>query len=179
MNYFLLLLIFALGAGGYYEYTILQDLDTANKEKFAALDTKIDALQAENKKLEDDEKQLADSVAKAAASAQVSAPVQAPPPVAPAPPSPPPTPAPPPPPARITNDLGAIVTAEKTYQNCHLLSVKTNGIVVKHADGISECKFSDLRPELQKRFGYDSLLNTPLTPQQVQAAELQRQAAEK
>ena len=54
MNYVLLLVILALGAGGYYEYTTIQELDSANKEKFADLNTKVDALQAENKKLEDE-----------------------------------------------------------------------------------------------------------------------------
>ena len=42
---------------------------------------------------------------------------------------------------------------------------------------ITQVKFADLRPELQKRFGYDPQLNNNLTPQQVKAAEDQRRAA--
>lgn len=114
-------------------------------------------------------------------SVQVSSPVQTPTsvasvpaPSAVAPNSPAPTTTAVPPPS---NDLGTIVTPLKTYQNCHLLHVKANSIVVKHADGLTELKFADLQSELQKRFGYDPQLNTNLTPEQVQAAELQRQAA--
>jgi len=173
MNYFLLLIILALGAGGYYEYTTIQDLDTANKEKFADLNTKVEALQAENK-------QLADTVAKGVPAGQVSAPVPAASAVAPAP-----SPAPAATPAAttaapISNDLGTIITAQKTYQECHLLNVKADCIVIRYLDGavqpITQVKFADLRPELQKRFGYDSQLNNNLTPEQVQAAEQQRQA---
>jgi hypothetical protein len=175
MNYVLLLVILALGAGGYYEYTTIQELDTANKEKFADLNTKIDALQAENKKLEDDEKQLADTVAKGIPGGQVAAPAQTSATgVTPAPSS---GPAVPPP----SNDLGSIITAQKTYQECHLINVKTDCIVIKYMDGmtqaITQVKFADLRPELQKRFGYDPQLNNNLTPQQVKAAEDQRRAA--
>jgi hypothetical protein len=83
--------------------------------------------------------------------------------------------------ARNSNDLGTIITSQKTYQECHLLNVKANCIVVKYIDGpsqpITEIKYADLRGELQKRFGYDPQLNTNLTPDQIQVAEQQRQAA--
>jgi len=171
MNYFLLLIVLALGGAGYYEYTVLQDTDSANKEKFADLSSKIDALQAENKKIEDTQKQLADSVAKESPSAPAPVPpssvapsVAAPVPVIPAGPIP-------------SNDLGVIITPQKTLQDCHLLHVKASAIVVKYADGITEVKYADLSGELQKRFGYNPQLNNDLTPEQVQAAELQRQAA--
>ena len=166
MNYFLLLIILALCAGGYYEYTTIQDLDSANKEKFADLTGKIDTLQ---KRLESDEKGLPSSSATVTPSAQATLPVQSP--------SAAPSSAAP----GSSNALGTIITAQKTYQECHLINVKTDCIVIKYMDGmtqaITQVKFADLRPELQKRFGYDPQLNNNLTPQQVKAAEDQRRAA--
>ena len=117
-------------------------------------------------------------------SVQVSSPVQTPTPVASvpapsavAPNSPAPTTTTVPPPS---NDLGTIITPLKTYQDCHLLHVKANLIVVKHATGITEIKFADLpKVNCKSGFGYDPQLHNNLTTEQVQAAELRTTSCEK
>src|SRR5258708_23292538 len=54
MNYFLIFVILAICGGGYYEYTIEQQKDTQAQQQISDLTAKIDSLQSDNKKLEDD-----------------------------------------------------------------------------------------------------------------------------
>jgi hypothetical protein len=190
MNYFLLVLIVGLCGGGYYEYTLLEQKSAADQQQITDLDGKVDALQSENKKLEDDKAQLTKSVADAqtetadltkqvqeAQSALAKAQAQAQSlqaatatsttattvAAAPSPPS---------------NNLGTITTLDgKTYQNCQLLKVQADSIVVNDADGITEIKFGLMSPDLQKRFGYDPHQAAALTEAQIEYQEEQRQAA--
>ena len=174
MNYLLLLIILAMCGAGYYEYTVLQQKDTVDQQQFNDLNTKVDALQAEIKKMDGGEKQAppvtsnSGSPAPVEANSPASAMSQTPSPAAPAT-----TPSVPPP----SNDLGTIVTPQQTYQNCHLLKVHPDGIVIQYPDGITNVKFVDLGNELQKRFGYDPQTGANLTPEQVAADEQQRAAA--
>ncbi len=187
MQYFLLVIILGLGAGGYFEYTVLQKQLEADNQQIAGQSEKIDALQAENKKVEEDKTALTKSVAdaqakiadltrqvqdaqtalaaaKAAAASAASSKTTA---AAPAPPP------------RPTNDLGTITLLDgKSYQNCHLLRVKTDGIVVSDTQGITELSFVVLSADLQKKFDYDPHQAVFLTDAQVQTLEAQRKAAE-
>jgi len=176
MNYLLLLLIIALGAGGYYEYTTIQATNSSDQQEFSDLSAKIDALQSSEKELKqsvaDLTKQVTGGPMQLNAGTAPSTP-GAPNVSTPQTSIPPATNSGPPP----SNDLGTIITNDKTYTDAHLMAVKFNCIVVKYADGIAEVKYADLKPELQKRFGYDPQLNNNLTPEQIVAAEKQRQAA--
>jgi small-conductance mechanosensitive channel len=187
MKYFLLVIIFGLCAGGYFEYTVLQKQLEADSQQIAGQSEKIDALQAENKKVEEDKTELTKSVAdaqaqiadltkqvqdaqtalaaaKAAAVASASSKPKTAAPVAP---------------PRPTNDLGTITSLDgKSYQNCHLLRVKTDGIVVSDTGGITELSFVVLSADLQKKFNYDPHQAVFLTDAQVQTLEAQRKAAE-
>jgi transposase-like protein len=186
MNYFLMMIIVALCGGGYYEYTDFQQKNAADQQQIHDLGSKVDKLQAANKALEDDKTRLTKSVndaqtevadlakqIQAAQSTLAEAKQQAP--QAPqANTSAAPTTAATPP----TNDLGTITTLTgKTYQNCQLLKVKADGIVVSHSEGITEIVFGSLPPELQKKFGYDPHQALTLTEAQIQLQETQRKAA--
>jgi len=190
MNYFLMLIILGLCGGGYYEYTVLQKKDAADQQQLSDLGAKIDTLQSDNKKLDDDKTQLKKSMADAQSkitdlTAQIQAAqselaetkqtvqaLQAEKAKAAAAAA---TPAAPPPP---TNSLGTITTQDgKTFQNCLLLKVEADGIVVNHSEGITKMLYRSLPAEMQKKFGYDPLQGTPLTEAQVQFQEAKRQAA--
>jgi hypothetical protein len=187
MNYFLLVIILGLCGGGYYEYTILEQKSSADQQQIADLGSKIDAFQSENKTLEDDKAQLTKSVADAGAkiadltkqvqeaqSALAKAQAQAQAPQVPKANTPTPTTAP----TAPGNNLGTITTLNgKIYQNCQLLKVQADGIVVNDADGITEIRFGLMPPDLQKRFGYDPHQAATLTDAQVQYLEEQRAAA--
>jgi hypothetical protein len=186
MNYFLLLILLGVCGGGYYEYTVLQQNSIADQQQITDLGTKIDALKAENKKLDDDKTQLAKSatdaqttiadltkqiqdakVALAQAKAQAVAPSKATPPAATATPSTPPG-----------NNLGTITTLDgKTFKNCQLLKVDADGIVVNYPEGITKILFGLMPPDLQKRFGYDPHQAAALTAAQIEYQEEQRKAA--
>lgn len=184
MNYFLILIILALGGGGYYEYTLLEQKSVADGQQITDLGTKVSTLQADNKTLtadniklaqglKDDEAKITDLTkaladAKSAAAAAVAAAAAPPAPV---------TPPPPPTPPKPTNHLGTITTSDgKTYQNCQLIKVDADGIVVNDSDGITKLLYGKLPTDLEKRFGYDPLKPGNLTEEQVQALEQQRQA---
>ena len=186
MKYFLLLIILGLSGGGYFEYTQLQQKSASDQQEISDLSAKVDTLQSENKKLADDSTQLKKSADEATAdaadltkqlqdaqSALAAAKAQA----AQAKASPPPalvpvSSAPP------TNSLGTITTLDgKTYQNCQLLNVKANGIVVNDSDGITEISYMMMPPGLQKRFGYDPRQAAALTDAQIEFQEEQRKAA--
>ena len=188
MNYFLLVIILGLCGGGYYEYTILEQNSSADQQQITNLGAKIDALQSENKRLEDDKAQLTKSVADAqtetadltkqvqeAQSALAKAQAQALQSATAATMAATTVAATP---SRPSNNLGTIATLDgKTYQNCQLLKVQADGIVVNDADGITEIRFGLMPPDLQKRFGYDPHQAATLTDAQVQYQEEQRAAA--
>jgi cell division protein FtsB len=182
MNYFLILLILGLGGGGYYEYTILEQKAAADQQQLTSLSGKIDGLQSENKKLEDDKTQLTKTVAddqaemtKLSAQTQTVQSTLAEAKMQAAHPSKSATPAVP---TLPSNNLGTIVTLDgKTFRNCQLLKVEADGIVVNQSDGIIKISFGLMQPDLQKRFGYDPHQAAALTEDQVQFQEQQRQAA--
>jgi uncharacterized phage infection (PIP) family protein YhgE len=185
MNYFLLLIILGLCGGGYFEYTLLQQKGVADQQQITDLSAKLDQLQTENKKLEDDEAQLTKSAADAknqiadltaqaqtAQSALADAKKQAA-----TPPATPPPPAPAPP-AAPNNNLGTITTLDgKTYQNCQLLKVEADGITFSYSEGITKVFFGLLPLNLQAKFGYDPHQAAALTAAQLQYQEDQRKAA--
>jgi hypothetical protein len=188
MNYFLLLVILGVCGGGYYEYTTLEQKSAGDQQQITDLGTKIDTLQAGNTKLENDKTQLTQSVADAEtkiadltkqiqdaqstlAKAKAAA-LQAPKTTTAA------TTTPPKPTNSSPNNLGTIATLDgKTYQNCQLLKVKADGIVINDSDGITEIMYGLMPPDLQKRFGYDPHQATALTDAQIEYQEEQRQAA--
>jgi len=188
MNYFLLIIIVGLCGGGYYEYTLLEQKSAADQQQITDLGGKVDTLQSENKTLEDDKAQLTKSVAnaqtelsdltkqvQAAQSALAEAQAQA---VQAAKAATPATTTAAAAPSRPTNNLGTIGTLDgKTFQNCQLLKVQADGIVVNDADGITEIRFGLMPPDLQKRFGYDPHQAATLTEAQIEYQEEQRQAA--
>jgi len=184
MNYFLIVIILGLCLGGYYEYTTFEEKNAEDQQQLSDLHGKVDALQSENKKLEDDKTQLIKSLANAQPkiadptrqiqtlqSASVEAKNQA----LQAPNANQPAMATQPPP---TNNLGTITTLNgKTFQNCQLLKVKADGIVINHSEGITEILYGLLPPDLQKKFGYDPHMAAALTEAQIQFQEEQRKAA--
>jgi hypothetical protein len=185
MNYFLMMVIIGLCCGGYYEYTVLDEKVVSEQQQLSDMSGKFDALQSENKKLEDEKAQLKKSVDEAQANiADLTKQVQTaqsalaeakkqilPPPNA--------TrsaiaPASPPPPIKF----GTIATLDgKTFQNCQLLKVDADGIVISYSEGITKLLYGLLPPDLQKRFGYDPHQAAALTAAQIQFQEEQRKAA--
>jgi hypothetical protein len=182
MKYFLILIILGLCGGGYYEYTQLQTKISTDEQEIHALGTKVDASQLDNKTLTDDNVKLAASVKsdedkitdlnkQLSDAKKTIAAIPPPAPVAPPPGGVPSTP------SKPTNNLGTITTSDgKTYQNCQLLKVDPDGIVVNDADGITKIVYEKLPADLEKRFGYDPLKPGNLTDDQVQALEKQRAA---
>jgi cell division protein FtsB len=185
MNYVWLFFMMILCAGGYYEYTVLEQKITTDEQQVSDLNTKLNALQSENKKLADDNGKLSKTAndAQAAVSdltgqlqstqtalTQAQAKAQAAATVASSAGAKPPQPG---------NKLGTITTLDgKTFQNCQLLKVKADGIVVNDSEGITEIQYAFLPPDLQKRFGYDIHVAPQLTDDQIQYQEQLRQAAQ-
>jgi len=187
MNYFLMLIIILLCGGGYYEYNQLQQKSTGDQQQISDLSAKVDTLQAENKKLEDAQaqltknaddataqvtdltKQLQDAQTALTAAKAEGLKTKAAPPSATtaAGSSSPVTP--------TSNNLGTIATLDgKSYQNCQLLKVEADGIVINDTDGIIKLAFGLLPPPLQKRFAYDPHGPPTLTADQVDFLEAQR-----
>ena len=186
MNYVWLFFMMILCAGGYYEYTVLEQKITTDEQQVSDLNTKLDTLQSENKKLTDDNGKLSKTAndAQAAVSdltgqlqstqaALTQAQAKAKATETPAPATTTTTPAQP------SNKMGTIATLDgKTYQNCQLLKVEADGIVVNQSEGIIKIQYAFLPPDLQKRFGYDIHVAPQLTDDQVQRQEQLRQAAQ-
>ena len=188
MSYVWIFIILVMGGGGYYEYTVLEQKITTDDQQVSDLNTKLAALQSDNKKLEDDNAKvsktandtgaaltdltaqlqstqtaLAQLQAKAQATAATSA-------------STPPASTTP---AQTGNKLGNISTLDgKTFENCVLLKVEADGIVVNHSEGIMKIEYGLLPPDLQKRFGYDIRVAPRLTDDQVMRLEQLRQASQ-
>jgi hypothetical protein len=186
MNYFLLFIIVALCGGGYYEYTLQEKSNAYYHQQINDLEAKIDKLESDGAKagkekaelsgkLADAQKKIADltsqitvaaatqgaeDAGKATATVQASRPNQA---------------------AMVSfNNLGTVIRLDgKTFQNCQLLRVETDGITFNHSDGIAKILFPLLPPDLQKRFGFNPGNGTELTDAQVAALEAQRKAVPK
>jgi hypothetical protein len=186
MNYFLLLIIIGLGVGGYFEYTSLQQKAAADQQQLADLGAKVDTLQSDKDKLTksetDNQAEIADLTkqvqdaksALAAAKTQAAQAATSNTSLDTTTSSTSTTPAA----APVSNHLGTIVTLDgKTYQNCQLLNVKAEGIIVNDSDGIMEIAYGLLPLDLQKRFGYDPKQAAALTEAQVEYQEEQRKAA--
>jgi len=190
MNWFLLLLILLMFAGGYYAYQNFEDqlagdqtvidyqqkkLDTSQAASHKVVDQTMElkaSLAAEKTKEADLKKQLDTALAaETALNAKIAELTPKPDATASAN-----APAPPPPPPGIPSKLGTIRAGGKTYTNCQLLRVQADGIVVSFDDGIIKLLFAALPPSLQKEYGFDPKLGT-LTDDQVAALEQQRQAS--
>jgi hypothetical protein len=52
-------------------------------------------------------------------------------------------------------DLGTVTIGDKTYTNLHVTSVTDLGIKATWDGGLGTILFSDMPPDLQKKFGYD------------------------
>ena len=53
-------------------------------------------------------------------------------------------------------DLSTIVTSSgKTYNNCQIQRIDSDGLYIKHSKGIGKIKFQDLSLHIQQQFGYD------------------------
>jgi len=75
----------------------------------------------------------------------------------------------PPPP---TNNLGTIATENgKTYENCALLKVEATGITISSSSGVVQIYYPFLPVELQQKFGYDRMHPADLSPSQVNYQE--------
>ena len=191
MNYFLLFVIVAICGGGYYEYKLQQQNDAGYQQQLGDLEAKIDKLQSDNTKIGNEKtalsKDLADAqkkvsdltsqietaaaaakavkdaedAEKAAKAAVLAATAQAK-------------------TEASSNNLGTVTTLNgKTFQNCQLLRVETDGITFNHSSGIAKVLFPLLAPDVQKKFGYDPHNGPDITDAQVQSLEAQRQAASK
>jgi len=183
MNYFLIFVIIALLGGGYYEYTLQQQKDTFQQQKATLqqqtdieyqqqikdLKGKLTKLESDKADLETQKNDLSKNLAEAQTKiSDLNARLTAPPPK--------PTPPPPPPPS--FNDLGTVVIPDgKTYRNCWLLRVETDGITFNHSLGITKVLFPILPPALQKKFGYDLHTGPNLPLETVQSLETQRKNA--
>ena len=186
MSYVWIFIILVMGGGGYYEYTVLEQKITTDDQQVSDLNTKLAALQSDNKKLEDDNAKLTKTTNDTGAAltdltaqlqstqtalAQLQAKAQA----AASASTPPASTTP----AQPGNKMGTIATLDgKTFENCLLLKVEADGIVVNHSEGIMKIEYGFLPPDLQKRFGYDIRLAPRLTDDQVMRLEQLRQAAQ-
>jgi len=174
MNYFLILIILGLGWGGFYEYNQMVQQNARDKQEFQdTINSKMAHLQDENTKLQVEnaelKKDLADAKAKMGPATNGATPsnptnglsaVMA----APAPPK---VPLP-------SNNLGIFAaTDQRRYENCHLLKVRSDGIVISCTQGVIELKWKLLPPQLQQRFGYDYHVGY-LPDDQVETMEQQR-----
>jgi hypothetical protein len=185
MNYFLVLLVLCMGAGGYYEYTQLQGTIDGDEARIHDLSAQVDKLTAGAASFAEDKDNLMKELssdntevaslrtqlqalkAKAAAAAPAVGDVTQDNPGAnvAVPPA-------------YTTHLGTISALDgKTYQDCQLLKVEEDGITFSYTDGITKVPFGLLPPALQTRFGFDPHGISGLTPDQVDAQEEQRKAA--
>ncbi len=183
MNYFFIVIILALGAGGYYEYTTLQQEIVADQQNQTDLHTRIDALQADNQKLQDNQVKLIKSTADAQAQAadlarQLQGGQVSPTQMAGAPST---TGA-----AATTGgvtstglpDMTTISTLDgKTYTACKILKLKADGIIISYSGGITEIAFALMPPLLQKTFGYDPHQAAAQTQAQIDYQTQQQKAA--
>lgn len=180
MNYLLLFAIVGICIGAYYQETLLQQSQLQKitaEQKVSDMTDQYDKLLDKNRSLEADnaelEKALKDAKGQAADMAAKVETVEATQKgtkpgsarsVVPKIPS---------------NNLGTFTTLDgKTFQNCQLLKVQSDGITFNHSGGITKVMFAVLPPDLQKRFGFDPHQGLTLTDTQVGFLETQRTAAD-
>ena len=73
--------------------------------------------------------------------------------------------------------MGTITTLDgRTFQDCKILKVEADGITFSHADGITKILFPLLRPDLQKRYGYDPQKAVAETAAQINYQQAQQAA---
>ncbi|MCE0484115.1 MAG: hypothetical protein LV479_07745 [Methylacidiphilales bacterium] len=178
MNYLLLLAIVGICIGAYYQESTVekarQDKITA-EQKLAELTDQYNQLLTDNQKLKADEEQLKkdlhDSEAKVAGlNTQIdklhdTTEPKAPPRAVESKP-------------KLSNSLGTIITQDgRTFHDCQLLKVESDGITFNHSEGITKVLYPLLPPAVQKRFGFDPKMGVQLPQEQVELMEDQRMAA--
>lgn len=150
MNYFLLLVIIGLSYAVYYEHNETMDRSASDAQQISDLNAQISKLQDDNKKLAANLTSTMESLKEAQAAspaAQAQAPAIA-------------TTTTPVPQAGESStgatasmSLGTISTLDgKTYQNCQVLKVEQDGVVINSSSGITKIPFVMMSPELQKKF---------------------------
>jgi small-conductance mechanosensitive channel len=179
---FLIIVIVTLGAGGYYQYNVMEKVEedqaakiSANLQQIHNLGAEIDKLTSEKKALEDTKIQQAkrlddanaiisdlnkhlQAVQSDLADTQQQLAAEK---------------AKPPPPQ--TDELGTITTPNgKSYFNCVLLRVDPDGIVVSHTNGIVKILYGWLSSDFQVRFGYNLLPDAAKVEAEVKAQEEQQ-----
>jgi len=188
MKWILLLIMFGMAGGGFYEYQTLNGQVAVDQIQISDLKTKLQTALSDQQKSADAAKQLTasltDAQAKAAdldkrlqaEKAALAAIQPAPPAAVPAPlsPSSPPetasTPA-------FTTKLGTVAALDgKTYNACQLLKINPDSIVISNAAGITQVPLNLLPANVQKMFGIDAKVGA-LSSDQVQALEQKRQLA--
>jgi hypothetical protein len=65
----------------------------------------------------------------------------------------------------------------RTFQDCKILKVESDGITFSHSEGITKVLFPLLRPEMQKQYGYDAHAAVAQTTAQINYQEQVQQAA--
>jgi hypothetical protein len=181
MKLLLFFLLVVTGGAAFYEFTTEHRISQGCQHQLTAWQARIDALQDENKKLTDEKTEITHSIAEAQAEtrtlsvalqrAQLEAANRgqenAPPPVANSGPN-----------ATPSVNLGTITTLlGQTFQQCKLLKVEADGITFSHTEGITKVLFAYLRPEMQRRFGYDPQKAAAATEASLQYQEQLREAA--
>ncbi len=184
MKLFLFLILIVAGEGAYFEYTTEKRLGTGTAHQLGEWQAKVDALEAKNKKLKAQGADITHSLGMAQAQDQLLSrqlqDAQAAESHGPSSPTPMAATSSAPTSASASSalDLGTISTIiGKTYQNCKLLKVQADGIVISHSQGIIKVLFAYLPPEMQRRFGYDPNHASALDEATVRYQEQLRQAA--
>jgi hypothetical protein len=156
MNLLLFLILLITGEAAYYEYTTEQRTTAGFVSQLAEQQTKMDALQAHNTELKDEKKQLGTTISQAQAIAAQQEKQAAQNEANPGSPGAPASVQSSGPSTFLNINIGTITTLlGKTYENCKLLKVQPDGVVISHSQGIVKVPFSYMTPDLQKRFGYD------------------------
>ena len=185
MNWFLFLIILAMGGAGYYEYQTLHGQVTVDEMQITDLKSKLQLAAAGEQKSADDVTQLTASLTAAEAKlSDLQRQLQSSNPGLslnqPAPsPSPGPNTASTSSAAAMafTTKLGTITALDgKTYAACQLLKVNPDNIVISYADGVTQVSLNLLPAPMQKMFGFDSKQGA-LSNDQVAALDQQLQAA--
>lgn len=77
-----------------------------------------------------------------------------------------------------SNNIGTVTTLDgRTFHNCKVLKVETDGVTFSHDDGITKVLFPLLPPNVQKQFDYDPQKAVAQTDAQVRYDQQQAAAA--
>jgi hypothetical protein len=184
MNYFLFLIVMALCGAGCVGYILLKETSDAEAQQLAGFRGTLESFQTKDKNFREDDAQFSTQLKAVrvktvgltkqiqalreiaegkAKSSQIPLTIRLTKAAKPKPRS---------------NDLGTVTTTDgNTYQDCHLIKVEEDCIVVTYPDGIVEIYYRVMPPALQKRFGFDPRKGQALTDDQVETEEEERQAA--